>query len=148
MGLKNRRAKQSVHDPVPGQFRPGTGQQAAPVADHQEAAKKVAGALAEQARRLWKIGEPATAVLTGITELPAAQFPPPGPTGSYCVLSLEVTRSDGRTYSAHTRVGFRSAERRAAVTAPGVVLAVRIDPADQARVVLDSDTFSARHPQS
>jgi hypothetical protein len=124
------------------------GQQAARVADAQRAAQLRAGVIAEQARRLWKIGEPATAVLTGVTELPVAQFPAPGPTGSYCDLSLEVTRSDGRTYNARTRVGFRSAERRAAVTAPGVVLAVRIDPADQARVVIDIDPFSARHPGS
>jgi hypothetical protein len=38
------------------------------------------------------------------------------------------------------------AQRRAAVTAPGIVLPVRIDPADPARAPIDVRAFDAQHP--
>ncbi len=102
---------------------------------------------AADAERLSALGEPATAVLTAITEVPVPQAALPGPTASLCDLNLEVTRSDGQTYPARTRLGFRDAQRRTAITAPGIVLPVRIDPADPARVALDDiRAFDARHP--
>jgi hypothetical protein len=101
---------------------------------------------AADAGRLMATGEPATAVLTGIAEVPVPQAALPGPTASLCDLSLEVTRPDGQTYQARTRLGFRDAQRRAAVTAPGMVLPVRIDPVDPSRVAIDVPAFDARHP--
>jgi len=101
---------------------------------------------AAQAAHLQTAGEPATAVLTGITDVPVPQMALPGPTASLCDLSLRVTRASGESYDATTRLGFRDAQRRLAVTAPGVVLPVRIDPADPARVAIDVPAFDAQHP--
>lgn len=100
---------------------------------------------AADAERLSAGGEPATAVLTGITDVQVPQAVLPGPTASLCDLSLEVRRSDGQTYPARTRLGFRDARRRAALTAPGLVLPVRIDPADPARVAVDVRAFDSRY---
>jgi hypothetical protein len=60
--------------------------------------------------------------------------PPPG---GIVDLTLGVTRSDGSGYTAVTRLGFSTPERRQRVAAVGTELKVLIDPADQARVVID-----------
>jgi hypothetical protein len=101
---------------------------------------------AGDAERLCAYGEPASAVLTAVTDVPVPRAALPGPTASLCDLTLEVTRADGRTYRARTRLGFRDARRRAAFTAPGLRLPVRVDPADQARVAVDVGAFDASHP--
>lgn len=103
---------------------------------------------AADAEWLSAAGEPATAVLTGIAEVPLPQAALPGPTASLCDLTLEVTRRDGHAYHARTRVGFRDAQRRAAITVPGIVLPVRIDSADPSRVAIDISAFDAQHPSS
>src|SRR6266699_3012244 len=52
------------------------------------------------AERLSALGEPATAVVTAVTDVPVPQAALPGPTASLCDLSLQVTRSGERVYSA------------------------------------------------
>jgi hypothetical protein len=86
--------------------------------------------------------------VTAVTDVPVPQAALPGPTASLCDLSLQVTRSDERTYGASTRLWFRNAQRRAAITAAGIVLPVRIDPADQARVAVDLEAFNAQYPET
>lgn len=62
----------------------------------------------------------------------------PLPAGmSQADLTLDVTRQDGTTYPVTTRLGFRSPERRAALTAPGTRLPVLVDPANPGRVTVD-----------
>ena len=102
---------------------------------------------AGEAERLCAYGEPATAILTAITDVPVPQAALPGPAASLCDLTLEVTRANGTTYGARTRLGFRDAQRRAAFTASGLTLPVRIDPADHARVAVDVNAFDAQHPR-
>lgn len=82
-------------------------------------------------------GEQASAVLTSIADVDVPQFALPGPTASLADLTLQVTRQDGRTYTAQTRLGFRNAERRALIGTVGSVLPVRVDPADPGRVAVD-----------
>ncbi len=70
----------------------------------------------------------------------------PGPTASLCDLTLQVRRSDGRSYTARTRLGFRDAQRRAAIAIIGVVLPVRVDARDDTQVTVDVAEFDARPP--
>ncbi len=102
---------------------------------------------AGEAERLCASGEPATAVLISLTDVPVPQAALPGPTASLCDLTLEVTRANGSAYRARTRLGFRDAQRRAALTGSGLRLPVRVDPADQARVAVDVRAFDAQHPR-
>jgi hypothetical protein len=96
--------------------------------------------------RLASSGEQATAVLTGIRDVPVPQAALPGPTASLCDLTLQVNRPDGSSYTAQTRIGFRNASRRAAIAVIGGVLPVRVDPADPARVAIDIPAVDAEHP--
>jgi hypothetical protein len=102
---------------------------------------------AEEAARLDAAGEPATAVLTGIADAPVPQAGLPGPTASLCDLTLQVRRSDGRSYSARTRLEFPDAERRAAVAVIGRELPVRVDTHDDSRVAVDIAALDAQHPR-
>ena len=102
---------------------------------------------AEEAASLAAAGEPATAVLTGIADVPVPQAALPGPTASLCDLTLQVRRSDGRSYAARTRLGFPDAERRAAVAVIGCELPVRVDTRDETRVAVDDAAFDAQHPR-
>lgn len=100
---------------------------------------------AAEAAQLVSTGEPATAVVTAITdvEVPAAFLP--SAAASMADLALRVTRSDGRSYPAGTRLGFRSPERRALIGRVGQTVPVRIDPANPARVTIDVPRFDATH---
>ena len=101
---------------------------------------------AEEATRLTAAGEPATAVLTGIADVPVPQAALPGPTASLCDLTLQVRRSDGRSYTACTRLGFRNAQRRASIAVIGRELPVRVDTRDDTRIAVDVAAFDAQHP--
>ncbi len=101
---------------------------------------------AAEAARLTIAGEPATAVVTGIADVPAPQAALPSPTASLCDLTLQVRRSDGRSYTACTRLGFRDARRRAAIAVIGRELPVRVDTHDGTRVAVDVAAFDAQHP--
>ena len=98
------------------------------------------------ADRLLATGNQATAVLLGVADVPVPQVALPGPTASLCDLTLRVTGSDGTTYETVTRLGFRNAQRRAAIAVIGATLPVRIDPADRTRVVVDSVAWDTQHP--
>jgi hypothetical protein len=112
-----------------------------------EAIDLTAGHLsAEEVASLATAGEPATAVLTGIADVPVPQAALPGPAASLCDLTLQVRRSDGRAYTARTRLGFPDAERRAAVAVIGGELPVRVDTRDDSRVAVDIAAFEAQHP--
>jgi hypothetical protein len=89
-------------------------------------------------------GEPATAVLVAIADVDVPQLALPGPTASLADLTLQVTRQDGRTYAARTRLGFRTAERRALIGTVGSVLPVRVDSADPNRVAVDVPAIDRR----
>jgi hypothetical protein len=80
--------------------------------------------------------ERATAVITGVTEVQ-----PPGgmPPGGIADLTFEITRADGSVSTTRTRAGFSSPERRAMVATPGKQLNVFVDPANPARVAIDTD---------
>ena len=106
-----------------------------------------AGRPAEEATSLTAAGRPATAVLTGIADVPVPQAALPGPTASLCDLTLQVRRSDGRSYTARTRLGFPDAERRAAVAVIGCELPVRVDTRDDSQVEVDVAAFDAQHPR-
>jgi hypothetical protein len=99
---------------------------------------------AAEAASLAGSGERATAVLTGISDVAVPQAALPGPTASLCDLTLQVRRADGRSYTARTRLGFRDAQRRAAIGVIGAVLPVRVDPRDDSRVAVDVAAFDAR----
>lgn len=100
---------------------------------------------AADADRLTATGEPATAVLTAVAEVAVQAAALPGPTASLCDLTLQVSRRDGQVYTAHTRLGFRNAERRSAVAVIGAVLPVRVDRADLTRVAVDVPAFDRDH---
>lgn len=116
-----------------------------------QAANLTAGLLpAGETARLTASGERATAVLTALADVPvpqAALAALAGPTASLCDLTLEVRRSDGRSYTAQTRLGFRDAERRAAVAVIGQELPVRVDTSDDTQVAVDLAAFDAQHPR-
>ncbi|HEY0716718.1 MAG TPA: hypothetical protein VGD68_03810, partial [Streptosporangiaceae bacterium] len=101
---------------------------------------------AADAASLASSGEQATAVLTGISDVAVPQAALPGPTASLCDLTLQVRRADGRSYTTSTRLGFRNAQRRAAVAVIGAVLPVRVDPRDETRVAVDVAAFDAEPP--
>jgi hypothetical protein len=98
---------------------------------------------AADADRLSATGEAATAVLTEVVDVAVPAAVLPGPTASLCDLTLQVSRRDGTTYTAGTRLGFRDAHRRATVAVLGSVLPVRVDPADPSRVAVDVTAFDA-----
>jgi hypothetical protein len=102
---------------------------------------------AEEAVSLTRAGEPATAVLTDVTDVPVPQAALPGPAASLCDLTLQVRRADGRSYTARTRLEFPDAERRAAVAVIGRELPVRVDTRDETRVAVDDAAFDVQHPR-
>lgn len=88
----------------------------------------------------WPAGR---AVLVGVTDVPVPAYALPGPTASLCDLALQVTRPDGSAYAVSTRMGFRSAERRTRLAAPGAVVPVHVDPADETHVEIDIAAWDA-----
>jgi hypothetical protein len=102
---------------------------------------------AEEAVSLATAGEPATAVLTDVVDVPVPQAALPGPAASLCDLTLQVHRADGRSYTARTRLEFPDAERRAAVAVIGRELPVRVDTRDETRVAVDDAAFDVQHPR-
>lgn len=65
----------------------------------------------------------------------------PGTVPGTVDLTLEVTRADGSTYTAATRLSFATQERRAAVAIYGTMLRVRIDPNVPARIEIDPSSL-------
>jgi hypothetical protein len=59
-----------------------------------------------------------------------------GPAGVVDI-TLDITPPDGNGFTAVTRVGFSTPERRARFTAAGARLSVLVDPTDHTRVVID-----------
>lgn len=102
---------------------------------------------AGEAAQLIATGRPAEAVLLSVTDVAVPQQALPGPTASLCDLTLRVKPANDASFVAVTRLGFRSAERRAAIAVVGATLPVRIDPADHSRVVVDSVAWDAQHGQ-
>jgi hypothetical protein len=78
---------------------------------------------------------PATGVVRGVHDVvPVA----PMPAGmSQADIVIEVTRPDGSTYPATTRLGFRSPARRAAIATLGTTVPLLVDPNDPGRLVID-----------
>ena len=101
---------------------------------------------AMDAAQLMSTGEVAHAVLLSVADVPVPQEALPGPTASLCDLTLQVTRADGTTFNAVTRLGFRDAHRRSTIAVIGAALPVRIDPRDRSRVVVDSVAYDNAHP--
>jgi hypothetical protein len=102
---------------------------------------------AAEAAQLIATGRLASAVLLTVADVPVPQAALPGPTASLCDLTLRLTRSDGSSYDATTRLGFRDAQRRAQIAVIGATLPVRVDPANETRVVVDSVTYDIQHPK-
>jgi hypothetical protein len=101
-----------------------------------------------EAAALERTGTAATATVRGATRVPIPQAMLPGPDASLWDLDLTVVRADGTSYDAQTRVGFRSEARRLVLGLPGLRIPVRIDPADDTRVALDSTTYDSAHPDA
>jgi hypothetical protein len=94
-----------------------------------------------EAEILYLQGESATATITGIDFLPvAARLLPPG--GRIAHVALDVHRADGSRYSALARFGFKHAGRVARYGHVGATVPIRIDPADQRRIVLDGPALT------
>jgi hypothetical protein len=95
------------------------------------------GTTPEQAAQLMITGERANATVLMVTpvSLPAGV---PAPGVGFYDLVMDVARADGSHYQAKTRVGFATAERRDRVARAGVQIPLRIDPADLARVAVDT----------
>lgn len=100
------------------------------------------------AAELQRSGIPATATVRGATRVQVPQAMLPGPEASLWDLDLTVDRADGSSYDAQTRVGFRTEARRHVLGVPGLRIPVRVDPADDARVAVDSTTYDAQHPEA
>jgi hypothetical protein len=99
-----------------------------------------------EAAELQQSGIAATAIVRDAKRVEIPQAMLPGPDASLWDLDLTVTRTDGSSYDAHTRVGFRSEARRRVLGAPGLTIPVRIDAADDTRVAVDSTTYDTEHP--
>jgi hypothetical protein len=82
-------------------------------------------------------GERASAVVIDAREIAVPPGMPSAPAGM-ADITLEIRRADGTRYTAVTRVGFSTPERRARVATPGAQLTVRIDPGDRSRVAIDT----------
>jgi hypothetical protein len=82
-------------------------------------------------------GERASAVVLDAREIAVPPGMPSAPAGMVDI-TLEIRRADGTRYTAVTRVGFSTAERRARVATPGTQLSVHIDPSDRSRVAIDT----------
>ena len=67
---------------------------------------------------------------------------PPGTPGNapggVVDITLDITRADGSGYTAVTRVGFATPERRARFATVGTRLSVLIDPDNPSRVAIDA----------
>ena len=94
-----------------------------------------------EADELCVSGTPATATITGIDYLDVDARLLPDPEVSIADVALTVRRVDGTSYSTLSRFGFKNAIRRAQIGFVGAEVPVRIDPADEARVVLDRDAL-------
>lgn len=92
----------------------------------------------EEATRFYTSGLPAVATITGIDFLGVPRRALPGPEAGLANVAGRVTRPDGTSYDTTARFGFRTAARRAQIGYVGAEVPVRIDPADQARVCIDS----------
>lgn len=94
-------------------------------------------------------GEPresASAVVTGVAEVMVRPQDLPGPGASMCDVTMTVTRADGSSYTASTRQGFRTPERRAALATVGARVPVTLAPRNPADVRIDVYTWFAQHP--
>jgi hypothetical protein len=80
--------------------------------------------------------EDATAVVVAAHEV-APGVEPRGPGSSLVELTLDVTRAGAPTYSATTRIGFSTPQRRAAVATVGTRLPVKVSPANPALLTVD-----------
>ena len=96
---------------------------------------------AAEADELCVSGEAAFATITAIDYLKVDPRLMPSPEVSVADVALTVYREDGTSYSTLSRFGFKNAARRAQIGFAGAEVPVRIDPADQARVVLDRDAL-------
>ncbi|MBV9380111.1 MAG: hypothetical protein JOY82_11290 [Streptosporangiaceae bacterium] len=94
------------------------------------------GTTPEQAQALAGQGELASAVVIAAHEVSVP--PEMSPPGGLVDVTFEVTCRDGRTYTTRSRMGFSSEERRAMVATVGARVPVRVDPADQSRIAVDT----------
>jgi hypothetical protein len=84
-------------------------------------------------------GEQATATVLAVQDVQTSlQGAMPGQGVSVIDLTLEVTRQLRDSYTTTLRVGFATAERRNRVARIGASLPVLVDPADPARVAIDT----------
>jgi len=93
---------------------------------------------ATEAEPIYANGIIATATITGIDFLtvdPRVLKPIPG--GAIAHVVLDVHRADGTSYQVLSRFGFKNAARVAQLGRVGAEVPVRIDPADDRRVILD-----------
>jgi hypothetical protein len=93
---------------------------------------------AAEAEPLYANGIQATATITGIDFLTVdRRVLESVPGGAIAHVVLDVHRADGTSYQVLTRFGFKNATRVARLGQVGVEVPVRIDPADERRVILD-----------
>ncbi|WP_147455924.1 hypothetical protein [Nocardioides mangrovicus] len=88
------------------------------------------------------VGRAAHSTLMGVTDVPAPAYALPGPTASLTDLTLQLRRADGSTYTAQTRMGFRSAQRRAELAVIGSTIPVLVDPEDEQHVSIDISAWT------
>ena len=78
---------------------------------------------------------PATGVVRAVHDVAPQGVLPQGM--SQADVTLDVSRPDGSTYPATTRIGFSTPARRAAVATVGTTLPLLVNPNDPGRVVID-----------
>jgi hypothetical protein len=116
-----------------GQF--GSFGQAGQVGSFGQAGQAGQGGAAGQFAAAQGMTVPATGVVRAVHDVVPGMPLPEGM--SQADLTLDVMRSDGSTYAATTRLGFRSPARRAAIATVGTQLPVLVDPNDPGRLTVD-----------
>ena len=93
---------------------------------------------ATEAEPIYAHGIQATATITGIDFLEVHRKALPNmPGAAIAHVVLDVRRADGTTYQVLTRFGFKNMARVTQLGRVGAEVPVRIDPADERRVILD-----------
>jgi hypothetical protein len=79
-----------------------------------------------------------------VADVPVPSYALPSATASLCDLTVQLTRLDGSTYRAQTRMGFRNAERRSRLAVLGSSIPVRVDAVDESLVSIDVAAWDAQ----
>jgi hypothetical protein len=87
--------------------------------------------------------QPALALLQNVADIALPVSALPDPSGSMCVLTVQVQPAGAQPYVTTLRQGFRTAERRAQIAVIGTLLPVLIDPSNPLHITFDVGRFDA-----